>query len=566
MSLFGALQLGANALRAHEIGLQVTGQNISNVNTPGYIREEVLLSPSIAQQQGNLLIGTGVQVDAIIQKIDKFLEERLRGSISDRASAETQEQFYTQLEQIVGELSDTDLSTSMTEFFDSIQGVLAQPESVEVRNLAILRGQTLADDIVRMRGRVARARVEANTTIENMAGDINRLTEEIRALNVRIVEAEGGGVSRSDAVGLRDDRNLALAELAEIVNIRTQEQSSGAVNVFIGGEYVVFEGTRRDVNVDLKSDEGLSIATLRFADTRNVLQATAGDLAGLTIARDDILGGFIDDLDQFAGTLAFEFNRLFSSGQGRSGFQTLQSHDGIADSSAALDSTTLNFAPVTGSFQIKIFDTQKNETTKTFDFFVKLEGETTDTSLDDLVADINATGVLSATIDSTGRLTISSLSSAQDFYFANDDSGFLAAIGLNTFFTGSSASNLEVNQTLLDDPGKFAASSDGIGVGTGNAVELAGFLDRSLETANDFTISDVYDRMVGSLTQSSSVSKAVAEGFTVFEDTLRGQSLSISGVNIDEEVIRMISFQRAYQATARYVSTVSSMLETLINL
>jgi flagellar hook-associated protein 1 FlgK len=72
--------------------------------------------------------------------------------------------------------------------------------------------------------------------------------------------------------------------------------------------------------------------------------------------------------------------------------------------------------------------------------------------------------------------------------------------------------------------------------------------------------------MVGSLTQSSSVSKAVAEGFTVFEDTLRGQSLSISGVNIDEEVIRMISFQRAYQATARYVSTVSSMLETLINL
>ena len=59
---------------------------------------------------------------------------------------------------------------------------------------------------------------------------------------------------------------------------------------------------------------------------------------------------------------------------------------------------------------------------------------------------------------------------------------------------------------------------------------------------------------------------AVAEGFAVFEETLRGQSLSVSGVNIDEEVIRMISFQRAYQATARYISTVSSMLETLINL
>jgi flagellar hook-associated protein 1 FlgK len=566
MSLFGAMQLGANALRAHGIGLQVTGQNIANVNTPGYIREEVVLSPSATQRLGRLLIGTGVQVDAVIQKIDKFLEERLLGSISERASAETQEQFYTQLEQIVGELSDTDLSTAMTEFFDSIQGVLAQPNDATFRNQAILKGQTLAQDIVRMRDRVAQARSDANDSIVNIAGDINRLSEEIRRLNIQIVEAEGGGVSKSDAVGLRDRRNLALSELSEIIDIRSNEQSSGAINIFIGGEYLVFEGARREVRVDLQDSVGLPTATLRFADTQTVLKATSGDLAGLTIARDEILNGFIGDLDEFAATMTFEFNRLFASGQGLSGFQTLQSQDSVADSSAALDSTTLNFTPVTGSFEIKIFDTQTNATTKTYRFDLKLEGEATDTSLDDLVADINDKGELSATIDSTGRLTINSLSSAQDFYFANDDSGFLAAIGLNTFFTGSSASNMGVNQTLLDDPEKFAASSDGIGQGTDNAVDMVAFLDRSLETANEFTITDVYDRMVGGLTQSSSVSRAVAEGFSVFEETLRGQSLSISGVNIDEEVIRMISFQRAYQATARYISTVSSMMDTLINL
>ncbi|MEZ6070686.1 MAG: flagellar hook-associated protein FlgK [Pirellulales bacterium] len=566
MSLFGAMQLGANALRAHQIGLQVTGQNISNVNTPGYIREEVVMSPSATQRLGHLLIGTGVQVDAVVQKIDKFLEDRLRGSTSDRASAETQEQFYTQLEQIVGELSDTDLSTSMNEFFGAIQGVLAQPESVDVRNLAILKGQSLAEDIVRMHGRVTQARVEANETIEKKADDVNRLAEEIRSLNVRIVQAEGGGVSESDAVGLRDRRSAALSQLSEIVNIRTAEQQSGAVNVFVGGEYLVFEGSRREVDVQLKSDEGLSLVTLEFADTGTALQVTSGNLAGLTTARDDILGGFIDDLDNLASTLAFEFNRLFSSGQGLSGFQSLTSTSGIADTSAALDSSTLDFAPVTGSFQIKMYDTQTNETTKTVDVFVKLDGESTDTSLDDIVSEINNSGVLEAKVDSTGRLTIRSLSPAQDFYFANDDSGFLAAMGLNTFFTGATAGNLAVNQTLLDDPGKFAASSEGIGAGTGTAVELAAFLDRPLETANDFTIKDVYDRMIGGLTQSSSESKAVAEGFAVFEETLRGQSLSVSGVNIDEEVIRMISFQRAYQATARYISTVSSMLETLINL
>lgn len=565
MSLFGAMQLGANALRAHQIGLQVTGQNISNVNTPGYIREEVVLSPSATQRKGTLLIGTGVQVDAIVQKIDKFLEDRLRGSISDRASAETQEQIYTQLEQIVGELSDTDLSTSMTSFISAIRELSNNPEG-NTRNLAVLKGETLAQDIVRMRGRAAQARLDANQSIQNLSLDINRLTEEVRALNVRIVQAEGGGAIKSDAVGLRDQRNLTLGKLSEIVNIRSVEQSSGSINVFIGGEFIVFEGSRRAVKVELQSGTGLSDATLVFADTQTPLHATGGDLAGLTIGRDAILGDFINDLDQFAATLAFEFNRVFSSGQGSSGYQTIQSQDGVADTSAALDSTTLNFTPVNGSFEIKIFNTQTKDTTETHRFDVKLEGLSTDTSLDDLAAAINAKAALSASVDANGRLTISSVSAAQEFYFANDDSGFLAAMGLNTFFTGSSASNLAVNQTVLDDPEKFAASSNGIDKGTDNALELGSFLDRRLETANETTISDVYDRMVGGLTQASSVSKAVAEGFSVFEETLRGQSLSISGVNIDEEVIRMISFQRAYQATAKYISIVSSMLDTLINI
>ena len=78
MSLFGTIQLARNTLRADQIAIQVVGQNIANANTPGYIREQVLLTTGPTQHFGGLLLGTGVQVEAVIQKIDLFLEERLR--------------------------------------------------------------------------------------------------------------------------------------------------------------------------------------------------------------------------------------------------------------------------------------------------------------------------------------------------------------------------------------------------------------------------------------------------------------------------------------------------------
>ena len=93
-----------------------------------------------------MLLGLGVSITGVIQKIDRFLEDRLRSASSDRASAETQEQTFQQLESLIGELGDTDLSTSLNNFFNSIHEVLNQPDSVPTRNLAVLQGVTLASD------------------------------------------------------------------------------------------------------------------------------------------------------------------------------------------------------------------------------------------------------------------------------------------------------------------------------------------------------------------------------------------------------------------------------------
>ena len=196
MSLLGSLQIANNSLFASQVGLQVTGNNISNANTPGYIRQRAVFTPAPTQLIGELPLGLGVRVEGIIQQADKFLADRLRGAISDLASGEAQEDAFIQLEALIGELSDTDLSTSMSNFFNAINDILNQPEDISVRNLAVLQGGTLTDDIARLDSRVQAIRININNQVSSAAEDINRLISEIAELNVNIVQTEGGSTHR----------------------------------------------------------------------------------------------------------------------------------------------------------------------------------------------------------------------------------------------------------------------------------------------------------------------------------------------------------------------------------
>ena len=565
MSLYSSIQLANNSLRAAQVGLQVVGQNIANVNTPGYIREEVFLAPAATQQIGDLALGLGVDVKGVVQKVDEFLEQRLRTSESDVAGAETREQSYRTLEGLIGELTDTDLSTSMTNFINSIHEVLNQPESVSVRNLAVLQGQTLAGDISRLAERVRTSQKDLNTRIVSVAQEINRLTSDIRDMNIRIAEVEGGGLSNSDAVGLRDQRQLALTQLAKLIDINVKEQPSGGVSVIVGGDFLVLEGELREVEAKLETVDGLPVASVQIIETKSNLDISSGELAGLMTSRDDVLTGFLQNLDQLAQSLIFEFNRVYSQGQGLTGYEQITSEHAVDDITAALDAAGLPFSPVNGSFQIKV-SSQQTGLTQTTDIFVDLNGLDGDTSLEDLVAEIDAVDGVSARLTIDGRIDIQNDTATHTFAFANDTSGVLAALGVNTFFSGRGALNMGVQQTVADDPAKFAASLTGVGVDSSNALELASFLDRPLESENGATILFAYDRMVGGVTQGSTVASSVAEGFRSFRDSLKAEQLSVSGVSLDEEAVRMIQYQRAFQASAKFISVVDDLLGILINI
>ncbi|HVT26649.1 MAG TPA: flagellar hook-associated protein FlgK [Lacipirellulaceae bacterium] len=568
MSLFGSIQMGGNTLQAMQIGLQVVGNNIANANTPGYVRQEAVYAPGPVQRVGGLILGTGVEVDSIVQKLDKFVQERLTGAHGDRANAEATEQTYKDLETVLNELSDSgDLSSAFTNFFDSVDNVLQDPGNAATRNLAVGNGVALAETFNNLHSRVSDLQTELDQRVTSDADQINSLAEQIRKLNIQIASVEGGNSSASEAGGLRVQRQNAIDQLSQLVGIQVTEQPSGGVSVAVGGDFLVFEGQSRKVEVEQKAQNGKTSGVIAFADTHGTLQTTSGEVAGLYDARDNITGGFLDKLDNLAGTLAFEFNKVYSQGQGLVGFQNLTSVESVDNRNAALDAAGLSFPPVSGTFDVLVHS-KGDDLTHTHTIHVDLDGLDEDTTLNDLAQQIDAIDGISASVTTTGKLQISADSSDIEFAFSGDTSGALAALGINTFFTGSTAATIGVNNEVkgIDNAGKFAASLGGIGEDSANAERMSAFLDQPLVGAGNVSISDLYTQMLNEVTQGSSVAQSVADGFRTFESTLEGQQQAVSGVSIDDEAVNMLTLQKIYQASARYIATISDLLDTLVKI
>jgi flagellar hook-associated protein 1 FlgK len=565
MSLFGSIQMAGNTLQAMQIGLHVVGNNIANANTPGFIRERAIFTPAPVMKLGNLTLGLGVEVAGIVQSLDKFAEDRLRGAGGDRAGAEIQEKTYQDIEAILGELSDTDVSTSLTSFFNSINEILKQPEDVSIRNLAIQSGKTLTTAINNLNRRVETVYTDFGRKVENLGTEINSLTEQISKLNLQIVSLEGGANSANQAGGLRSQRHQAVKRLAEIADVVASDSPSGAVNVSLHGELIVFEGSRREVEAEFSTNNGLPIATLEFVDGGSPVEVAGGELYGVYQARDTIAGRFLNRLNDFAGALANEFNNIYAQGQGITGFKSVTSQNSVDSSTAALDAVGLDFTPTSGYFNLLVYNKQTGQTnTQRVD--VDLDGLDNDTSLATLAATLNGIDGVTARVTADNRLELRTESSELQIAFEDDSSGLLAALGVNTFFTGAKAGQLGINSELLADGAKFAASHDGVGVDVTNAQRLVALHDNGIDGLGEGSITGLYDKLVNEIAQGSAAAGSVADGYRVFEDTLTAAAQSVSGVNLDEEAIDMIMLQQTYQASARYISTLSDLMDVLINL
>jgi flagellar hook-associated protein 1 FlgK len=169
----------------------------------------------------------------------------------------------------------------------------------------------------------------------------------------------------------------------------------------------------------------------------------------------------------------------------------------------------------------------------------------------------------SLTVD--GRLKIDAAANFE-IRFGADTSDALAALGINTFITGTKASEIGVNQTIADNQLLFASSLGGGPSDNRNAVKLAEFISGPIESLNGASLDEYYESAIASVAQASSSEAAVSEGFKAFRDSLVNQREQFSAVSVDEEIVKVLEFQRAFQSAARLVSTIDELFTILLNM
>ena len=581
MYLFDSLHMAANTMSASQLGIQVAGQNLAGVDVPGYAREQLVLNTGTSRQLGGgTVIGTGVQVSGVVQLIDRFLEERLRGSISDTTASMTQEKFYMDLEALLGEYTGSGLTTMIDEFFNSIDNVVNKPEDTSLRDMVVKNGLQLTQSINKLSYQIVDMQVDVNTQVENAATEINRLLDDIHSLNNRIALIEGGAGQNKEALGLRDQRLAAMTELAKLINVKTTEDENGQVTIYCGSDMLLSGGVKNKIIVNYTKDGSTDVtrATLYVERTGTKLDVRSGEVYGLYQGRDQILGGYAKQLNDFTYKLIGEFNRFYSSGQGLTGYRSLSSFERIEQPEQPLSLAGLDYPIISGGFNLVL---EYGNTGTSREVYIPITVEESPardpfslkpapivggTTLQSLADAISATGDVIAKVNTQGQLEISATSTNVQFSFSKDTSGVLAALGINTFFTGTIGPTIGINQTVVNDPGKFAASLGGIGHDVDNGVGLAAMVDTPNPNFGNQTVVQVYKSIINEISISGGTVKSIATSNEQYQASLQVQRDAVSGVNPDEETIMMMTYQRMYQASSKYISIINEMLTSLINI
>ncbi len=572
MGLTSAFGIGRNALAAYQAALQVAGQNIANVATPGYTRNSTQLAALAGQSIRAGQMGNGVRVIAITRAISESLQARLRTAVSDQSSASMERNGLARLEGILDPLGDSNLGSLLSEFFGAVSDLQSHPDSAATRGIVVNTAHRLAQRIQSIRTDLVNQRIDINKDIVTAVGEADRLATQIADLNTQITIAEAGGTGPASA--LRDQRDQLLGSLSEIFTITVREQPNGAVNVYIANESLVQYGQSFGLKAELVAGaDGLPSAEVRLKLNNGPITTPSGLIDGLITARDTHNALQLERLDKLAAGIIHEFNRIHAGGQGLAAFTNLTGTNGVWDSSLALNTAGngLGMLPQSGSFFINVRDANTGAVIATRQINIDLDGIGADTTLDSLAADITANVPnVTATVLSNGKLQLSS-ASGYSFTFLDDTSGSLAALGLNTFFTGTGSIDIGVNPIIsgnvnylaaarpIDNPELFSGDN-------GNAIRLSALQDLAVASLGGVSLNEHYNSSMAQLAVSSSAASGAEKAANVIFDSLTAQRESISGVNLDEEAVNLIQFQRAYEGAARYMQVVDDMLKTLLGL
>jgi len=328
MSSFSALELGKRALLAQRFGIDVTSNNIANVNTTGYSRRSVVISETSPIYRSGNFMGTGAMADKLRTFREEFFDREMRATLSRRSGFENDELVFQRIEAILAEPSKYAIGEDVNAFLSAIEELAVKPEDVGVRDTIIGKAQTLAEKLNRTSHQLVEARAEVKNSIELNVQKANRLIVEIAELNKNIANSKS--ISQNEAQTYVDQRELRLEKLSELAGVTVTFENDDSSNVFLNGMNIVTGSSfnKLGVNEVINETTGERTLNIRLLDEKDKVLATITPNSGIiasnlkhynvTLDPNDSTNGFsvFRQLDDFVDRLATMINNLTMNGYG----------------------------------------------------------------------------------------------------------------------------------------------------------------------------------------------------------------------------------------------------------
>lgn len=329
MSMSLLLDIGNSALTAQRIALDVTGENITNVNTPGYSRQTTDLTPGISTVVNGLGTGGGVKVDTIQRSYDSFLQSQIVAANAASGQAASSNSSMQMVQPLFNDLTTSGLGSSLQDFFSAWQDLASNPQGVPERQAVLSKGQDLVDNFHRISSSLADIKSNMNQSLVGWTSDVNDSLKQVASLNARIKQVVASGGQANEML---DQRDLLVTNLSQKLGMIATDETDGTVSLSLA------------TGQKLVSQDQTGVFTLQSnpADSGNYAVMLAGAGGGAVTDTTDYIGGpansqgsigamlqmrgtadvkgtvdkYQDKLDELASTLASQVNSAHEAGFG----------------------------------------------------------------------------------------------------------------------------------------------------------------------------------------------------------------------------------------------------------
>ena len=576
MSLIGALYTSFSGLQNTEARLNVTSNNVSNADKPGYTRKEYE-SEYYTSNLGTVPVGGSIESIAL----DPYLEKTVIEDTSAAAKSTVEAEY---LNEYADRLGSTDggntLSASLDELSASLDQLSVTPEDGSLKSQVVNNADDLAFQLRELSDSAQDLRSRADREIDQTVDEINASLQKLEELNKEITLTSATGRSTAN---LEDERRLELEELAANINVEYFINGENQLNIYLGGQPLLTSSARTveftastTVNGSVTYPGGLSGVTLNGNDITSSI--TGGELGGLLELRDVTLVEEQAKLDEFANVLSEELNTLLNQGA------SIPSRPEIIGDEEGF--TAADPLGGTGFVRIAVTD-ESGVVISTNDFDLSAYATVGDLIADinatfgpDVTANLNANGALQLTSNNVGTgISINELDSS----IGADGDGFSHHFGLNNLYTGNSAEDIQVSDYLqsnpeylatgrLSDDPALANGDTGINIGDGSLskeMNEAFTNSYSFASAGNFvsqsnTLDAYADKIMADIATRANNALEEAETTGLLLEQTRTTLLNLTGVNVDEEMTHLIDLEAKYEASATLIATIQEMFDQLI--